>query len=61
MNIVMNNGIGVACIVYFMWYNNSTMKDFITALSNINETLNNVNTRLSIIETEIQKRDINEK
>ena len=50
MNIIMNNGIGVACIVYFMWYNNTTMKELIT-------TLNNINTRLTIIETEIQKRN----
>ena len=50
MNIIMNNGIGVACIVYFMWYNNTTMKELIA-------TLNNINTRLTIIETEIQKRN----
>lgn len=50
MNIIMNNGIGVACIIYFMWYNNTTMKELIT-------TLNNINTRLTIIETELQKRN----
>lgn len=53
MNIIMNNGIGVACIVYFMWYNNTTMKELIT-------TLNNINTRLTIIETEISKRSLDE-
>ena len=53
VNLFANNGIGVACIIYFMWYNNSTMKDLIA-------TLNNMNNRLIIIETELQRRYENE-
>lgn len=53
VSLFANNGIGVACIIYFMWYNSTTMKDLIT-------TLNNINNRLIIIETELQKRYENE-
>jgi len=49
VNLFVNNGVAVACVIYFMWYNSTTMKDLIT-------TLNNINNRLIIIETELQKR-----
>ncbi len=49
INLFVNNGVAVACVIYFMWYNSTTMRDLIT-------TLNNINNRLIIIETELQKR-----
>lgn len=49
VNLFVNNGVAVACVIYFMWYNSTTMRDLIT-------TLNNINNRLIIIETELQKR-----
>lgn len=55
-NVLINNGIGACCLIYFMWLINTTIKEFTTALKETNEILNNVNTRLTIIETELQKR-----
>lgn len=28
VNLFVNNGVAVACVIYFMWYNNSTLKEF---------------------------------
>ena len=38
VNLFVNNGVAVACLIYFMWYNNNTMKEF----SNKFEELNNI-------------------
>lgn len=46
VDIITNNGIGVACLLYFMWFN-SVIMDKIT------NALNSINTRLSIIEDRI--------
>ena len=27
VNLFVNNGVAVACLIYFMWYNNTTLKD----------------------------------
>lgn len=28
VNLFVNNGVAVACLIYFMWYNNTTLKEF---------------------------------
>lgn len=28
VNLFVNNGVAVACVIYFMWYNNNTLKEF---------------------------------
>lgn len=28
VNLFVNNGVSVACVIYFMWYNNNTLKEF---------------------------------
>lgn len=43
VDLVINNGIGVACLIYFMWFNSTTLKE-------VTNALNSINTRLSIIE-----------
>ena len=27
VNLFVNNGVAVACVIYFMWYNNNTLKE----------------------------------
>ena len=46
VNVITNNGIGVACLLYFMWFNSTTMEKITTAL-------NSINTRLTVIEDRI--------
>lgn len=28
VNLFVNNSVAVACVIYFMWYNNNTLKEF---------------------------------
>lgn len=46
VELFINNGIGVACLVYFMWFNSTTLKE-------VTDALNSINTRLSIIEKKV--------
>ena len=46
VNLVVNNGIGIACVVYMINFQNTTMKEML-------KTLEGINTRLSIIESHI--------
>lgn len=39
VNIFMNNGVAVACLIYFMWYNNNTLKEFSNKFEELNTTL----------------------
>lgn len=47
-NLIMNNGIGVACVAYLIYFQSTTMKHML-------ETLNTINTRLSVIEEKVGK------
>lgn len=46
INLITNNGIGVACVVYLIYFQSTTMKEMLT-------TLNSINNRLTAIETSI--------
>lgn len=39
VNLFVNNGVAVACLIYFMWYNNTTMKDFTDKMEAMNENI----------------------
>lgn len=43
VDVIFNNGIGVGCLIYFMWFNKSV-------LEKMNDTLSKISERLSIIE-----------
>lgn len=46
VDLVVNNGIGIACVVYLIHFQSTTMKEML-------KTLEGINTRLSIIEDHI--------
>lgn len=50
INIIANYGIGVACILYFMYFNNTTMKQLIETVNKVNESLVLFNERLEQVE-----------
>lgn len=52
VNLFVNNGVAVACLIYFMWYNNSTLKEFTNKFEELNNTL------LKLLET--SRKDIDE-
>lgn len=39
VNILVNNGVAVACVAYFMYFNNTTMKDFTKAMTGMQATM----------------------
>lgn len=49
INLIVNNGIGVVCVAYLLYFQSTTMKEMLQAL-------NNINTRLELIEDEIKER-----
>lgn len=50
LNIIANYGIGVACILYFMYFNNTTMKQLLETVNKVNQSLILFNERLEQVE-----------
>lgn len=48
VNMIVNNGLGVVCVAYMIYFQNTTMKEMLSAL-------NNINVRLSTIEHDIHE------
>lgn len=48
INLITNNGIGIVCVAYLIYFQNSTMKEILS-------TLTGINTRLAIIEDRMEK------
>ncbi len=46
VNMIINNGLGVVCVAYMIYFQNTTMKEMLSAL-------NNINVRLTTIEHDI--------
>ena len=43
INLIVNNGIGVVCVCYLMYFHSTTMKEMLN-------TLNSIDKRLTVIE-----------
>lgn len=48
INLLMNNGIGVVCVAYLIYFQSTTMKEILNTLSEISN-------RLTEIEVKIEK------
>lgn len=48
VQMIMNNGIGVVCVAYLIYFQSTTM-------SKMQEILSSINARLSVIEEKIEK------
>ena len=49
VNLITNNGIGIVCVAYLIYFQNSTMKEILS-------TLTGINPRLSIIEDRLENK-----
>lgn len=49
LDYIVQNGIGVVCVVYMIYFQNTTMKEMLN-------TLKGIDTRLTIIENNINKK-----
>ena len=47
VNLFVNNGVSVACLIYFMWYNNNTLKEFSNKFEELNDNLLKIIEKLS--------------
>lgn len=48
VTLIVNNGIGVVCVAYLIYFQATTMKE-------MNKTLNNINTRLEMMNQDIEE------
>lgn len=53
---IANYGVGVICVAYLIYFQSTTMKDMNNTLVKMIETLNGINTRLSIIEDKLERK-----
>lgn len=55
INIIVNNGVAVACVLYFMHFNSTTLKSLTDTVNKVNESLVLFNERLQNIENILNK------
>lgn len=48
IQLIVNNGIGVVCVAYLIYFSATTMKE-------MNKTLSNINTRLEMMNQDIEE------
>lgn len=53
--LITNYGIGIACVGYMIYFQNTTMKEMTSTMQKINTTLEGVNFRLTLIEDKLEK------
>lgn len=51
LDYVFQYGIGTVCVIYMIYFQNTTMKEMLNTLSGIN-------TRLSVIEDKLEKKEV---
>ena len=39
IDVIVNNGVAIGCLCYFMWYNNNTMVKVTEELANVNHNV----------------------
>lgn len=55
INIIVNNGVAVACVLYFMHFNSTTLKSLTDTVNKVNESLVLFNERLQNMEDTLNK------
>ena len=53
---IANYGVGIICVAYLIYFQSTTMKDMNNTLVKMIDTLNGINTRLSIIEDKLESK-----
>ena len=55
INLITQNGIGVVCVIFLMYFINNTMKDNNKILDEIQQTLVSINTNLTTLSSRVDK------
>lgn len=48
INLIINNGIGVVCIAYLIYFQATTMKEMLKTLESINNRLTKIETKIEV-------------
>lgn len=56
IDLIANYGIGLVCVAYMIYFQNTTMKDMMKNQQAVLKTLEGMNHRLELIETKIEKK-----
>ena len=56
LQAIANYGVGVVCVGYLIYFQSTTMKDMDNTQKKMIETLNTINTRLTIIEDKLERK-----
>ena len=56
IDLIANYGIGLVCVGYMIYFQNTTMKDMVKNQEAVIRTLEGMNHRLELIETKIEKK-----
>lgn len=54
INVIVENGIGVACVAYMIYFQSTTMKDMNKTLTSMTTALETISTRLQNLENKIK-------
>ncbi len=46
IQLITNNGIGIVCVAYMIYFQSTTMKEMLTSLDKINERLSSIETKV---------------
>ena len=57
MELIANYGIGLVCVGYMIYFQNTAMKDMIKNQEAVIRTLEGMNHRLDLIESKIERKD----
>lgn len=57
LQAIANYGVGFVCVGYLIYFQSTTMKDMNNTQLKMIETLNTINTRLTIIEEKLERKD----
>lgn len=47
LNLITNNGIGIVCVAYLIYFQSTTMKDMLDTLNNISDRLISIELKLN--------------
>ena len=56
LDVALNYGIGVVCIVYFMYFNSTTLKKLTETITKVNESLVLMKERIEKIEDNLYQK-----
>lgn len=56
INAIYNYGIGIICIAYFMYFNNTTLKTMTETMNEVKQSLILLNEKIENLEQVVQKK-----